>query len=273
MEVSPGYPFHLCQPDSSKSCGACCGLYNWEDHSRAALTSLLERRTDLFLSLGDLPDLNRYRRLCEAAPPNPKLLETIYNCEFLGFIDPEHRRIGCFLHPSCCGGADRRGESFYGAELCAGHFCPSFTCLTVVEQQAVLAAIDDWYLYGIVITDIDLVKEFLREAQDRLGESLRLDRLGDFRVRAALRDFFRLKESWKFASRKGRLGKYFFTQSEYQIARIEYEKDWGMKPSRFDKILVSLSSEFGSREELEEAESIIEDRIHELIAAYQNGRS
>ena len=225
------------------------------------------------MSLGDLPDLDRYRHLCESSPANPKLLETIYNCEFLGFIDSEHRRVGCFLHPLSWGGADRRGDSFYGAELCAEHLCPSFMCLTPVEQQAVLAALDDWYLYGIVITDIDLVKEFLREAQARLGESLRPDRLGDFRVRAALRDFFRLKESWKFASRKGRLGKYFFTPSEYQIARIEYERNWGMKPSRFDKILVSLSSEFGSREELEEAESIIEARIHELIEAYQSGRS
>lgn len=273
MGEAPGYPFHLCQPDPSKSCGACCGLYNWEDHSRATLTSLLERRTHLFRSLGDAPELDRYRRLCEASPANPKLLETIYNCEFLGFIDPEHRRVGCFLHPSSCGGADRRGDSFYGAELCAGHFCPSFTCLTPAEQQAVLRALDDWYLYGIVITDIDLVKEFLREVQDRLGEGLRPDRLGDFRVQAALRDFFRLKESWKFASRKRRLGKYFFTQSEYQIACIEYEKNWGMKPSRFDKILLSLSSEFGRREEVEEADSIIEERIHQLIEAYQSRRS
>jgi hypothetical protein len=270
LEPSAGYPFFLCQPDPAKSCGACCGLYNWEDHSRATLTSLLERRTDLFLSLGDRPDLDRYRRLYEVSPVKPKLLETIYNCEFLGFIDKGHRRVGCFLHPASQHGVDRRRDSFYGAELCGGHFCPSFTCLTPVEQQAVLRALDDWYLYGIVITDIDLVKEFLKEVQNRLGEGLRPDRLKDLRVQTALRDFFRLKESWKFASPKRRLGKYFFTQSEYQIARLEYEKNWGMKPSRFDKILVSLSSEFGSREDVEEAETIIEERINKLVEAYQS---
>jgi len=270
LEGAPGYPFHLCQPDPAKSCGACCGLYNWEDHSRATLTSLLERRTDLFLSLGDPPDLDRYRRLSQASPANPKLLETIHNCEFLGFTDREHRRVGCFLHPSRHRGVDRRGDSFYGAELCAGHFCPSFTCLTPVEQQAVLRALDDWYLYGMVITDIDLVKEFLTHAQNCLGESLRPDRFGDFHVQKALKDFFQLKESWKFASPKRRLGKYFFTQSEYRIARVEYEKNWGMKPSRFDKILVSLSSEFGRRKEVEEAESIIEERIDRVVEAYQS---
>jgi hypothetical protein len=80
-----------------------------------------------------------------------------------------------------------------------------------------------------------------------------------------------LKESWKFASSKGRLGKYYFSQSEYQIARIEYEKNWKMKPSPFDKIMLSLSSEFGSREDIQEAELIIEERIEKFIEAYQNG--
>ena len=45
--LSP-YPFHLCQPNGAKSCGACCGLYNWQDHSRGTVNSLLRRRTSLF---------------------------------------------------------------------------------------------------------------------------------------------------------------------------------------------------------------------------------
>jgi hypothetical protein len=40
--------------------------------------------------------------------------------------------------------------------------------------------------------------------------------------------------------------------------------------SRFDKILLSLSSEFGSREDIQEAESIIEEKIKKCLAAYQN---
>jgi hypothetical protein len=142
--------------------------------------------------------------------------------------------------------------------------------LTPVEQQAILRALDDWYLYGLVITDIDLIKEFLKEVQNRLGEGLRPDRLRELPVQTALRDFFQLKESWAFTSSQRRLGKYFFTQAEYQIARLEYERNWGMKPSRFDKILVSLSSEFGSREDVKEAETIIEERINQLVEAYQS---
>ena len=163
MENPPQYPFHLCQPDGAKSCGACCGLYNWHDHSRETLRSLLQRRTSLFFPWGKEIDFHYYRQLAEVPASNPKLLETIYNCEFLGFIDQGQKRVGCLLHPSIHEGVDLRGNSFYGAELCAGHFCPSYTHLTKVEQSAVFMALDDWYLYGLVITDIDLVKEFFQK--------------------------------------------------------------------------------------------------------------
>jgi hypothetical protein len=178
------------------------------------------------------------------------------------------KRVGCLLHPSLHQGRDLRGKSFYGEDLCAGHFCPSYTHLTEVEQVTVIHSLQDWYLYGLVITDIDLVKEFLRHVQNRLGDCLRGERLKGIGVRMALKEFFQLKEFWKFASSQNRLGKYYFSHAEYQVARIEYERGWGTKVSSFDKILVSLSSEFQSRRDLLEAESIIEARIEKFIEAY-----
>jgi hypothetical protein len=201
-------------------------------------------------------------------PKNTTLLDDIYNCEFLGFIDSEGKQVGCLLHPGLNGGKDLRDCSFYGRELCAGHFCPSYTYLTVIEQQAVVASLEDWYLYGLVITDIDLVKEFFRHAHGRLGETVHPARLTDPGVKRTLQDFFRLKEKWKFASRKPRLGKYYFSHAEYRIARIEYEKNWGVPPSRFDKILVSLSSEFSSKEDVTEAERMIEEKVAAFVQAY-----
>ncbi len=199
---------------------------------------------------------------------NAPLLETIYNCEYLGFIDRYQKRVGCLLHPSLHRGVDLREKSFYGGGLCSGHFCPSYTHLTEVEQSAVIDSLQDWYLYGLIVTDIDLVKEFLKHIQNRLGDCLRRERLKHFQVRLALGEFFRLKEFWKFSSSQNRLGKYYFSHAEYQIARIEYEKWWETKPSPFDKILVSLSSEFQSRRDLLEAESIIEEKIEKFIEAY-----
>jgi hypothetical protein len=264
-----GKSFALCQPDQSKSCGACCGLYNWENHSREALMPLLGKRSELFFSLERNPEIFQKAYAKEIFAPNPKLVEEIHNCEFLGFLDGERKRVGCLLHPSVNQGRDLRDYCFYGREICAGHFCPSHTHLNRAEQKSVLAALEDWYLYGLVVTDIDLVKEFFHHVQTRLGDSLREERLEEKKVREALREFFALKESWKFAASRKRLGKYYFSHSEYQVARIEYEKNWRIKPSRFDKILLSLESEFQTPEDVFEAESIIEGKITGFLRAYE----
>jgi len=145
------FPTHLCQPDKTKSCGACYGLYNWEDHSRETLESLLQRRTELFLSTGEDPDLERYCSLSKKLSSSSKLCKTIYNCEFLGFVDRKQKRVGCMLHPSLHYGVDLRSCSFYGAELCEEHFCTSFTSLTTIEQMSVILSLDDWYLYGLIL--------------------------------------------------------------------------------------------------------------------------
>jgi len=262
------YPLHLCQPDGAKSCGACCGLYNWEDHSRETLESLLGRRTELFFSLGETPDLEKYHNLSQPLSPSPKLCEDIYNCEFLGFVDGEHKRVGCLLHPALHHSVDLRECSFYGAKLCGEHFCSSFTYLTRMEQEAVVCSLDDWYLYGLVITDIDLVKTFFTHVQNCLGDCVRVKRLRDVGVQVALHDFFRLKEYWKFVSGGKRLGKYYFSNAEYRIARVEYERNLRVKPSRFDKIFLSLASAFKTEDDIIEAESIIEERITKFIEAY-----
>lgn len=265
-------PFSLCQPDHGKSCGACCGLYNWKDHSRETVGQILERRTSLFLACGRDPAQYRCRHLAEIPVQNPKLSGEVYNCEFLGFLDPAGKKVGCLLHPSLHEGCDLREGSFYGSELCAGHLCPSYTCLTPVEQKSVAAALDDWYLYGLVVTDIDYVKGFFREAQSRLGDSICLSRLEERAVQDTLGDFYRLKESWKFSSRENRLGKYYFSEGEYQIARIDYQRKWRREPPRFDAILVSLSSEFSSPREIEEAEFLIEEKMNRFVRIYEDGR-
>ena len=269
MKESEKYPIHLCQPDNDKSCGACYGLYNWEDHSRKTLTALLETNTRLFFSFGKKPDICSYQRLQSETVAQQKLCETIYNCEFLGFINKEQTRIGCLLHPCLHHGDDLRESSFYGAEMCAGHFCPSYTYLTLAEQAAAATVLDDWYLYGLIVTDIDCVKEFFTVVQNRLGDCLNPKRFAGTAVKNALRNYFQLKECWKFAAAKNRLGKYYFSRAEYHLARIDYEKEWKITPSRFNKIFLSLASEFSTEAEVAEAEQMVEEKINALVLAYR----
>ncbi len=258
----------LCQPDIKKSCSACCGQFNWQNHKRKAIQDILELQTELFLSLPDYNNLSKYKDQVKDSIHNTILFETIYNCEFLGFINQDHTKTGCMLHPAVTKIPDLRYNCFYGTKICASHFCPSFGSLRIVEQKAVIESVDDWYLYALTITDIDLVKGFFNQVENRMGESIKEKYLNKPGLKTVLNDFFKLKEDWKFKSKESRLGKYYFSKAEYNIARINYREKWNIIPSAFDKILVSLESEFKSLEELKIAETIIEDKIQFYIKLY-----
>ena len=260
---------HLCQPDNQKSCGACCGLYNWDDHSRGALEPLLHKRTDLFRSQGPLTrSLDDYRIKVSGLYTGSKLFETIYNCEFLGFVERDRKRVGCLLHPVVNEGRDLREESFYGKELCAGHECPSHTYLTEKEKKAVIYGSDNWYIYGLVITDIDFVKEYFNIINNTLGETIDPERIKRPRLQEVVADYFKLKEDWEFKSEEKRFGKYYFSYAEYNIAKIDYQEILGINGSPFDKIFVSLGSEFQSTGDLRKAEEILQVNIDKFVHAY-----
>ena len=255
-----------------KSCAACCGLYNWQDHSRTAITELISMQTDLFMQLDSYENLDSYRNIRNSRLNNTKLFETIYNCEFIGFIDKKRQRVGCLLHPSVTGDHELRNHCFYGSKICNEHFCPGYGCLTTAEQQAVVATVHDWYLYGLVITDIDLVKDFFKHVENKLGESIKPTRLSHTVLRSILLDFFKLKELWPFKAAENRLGKYYFSQSEYAIAHIDYAARWGIPDSPWDKILVSLESEFNSLNQVQDAERILQEKVDLFIRAYNNAK-
>lgn len=214
--------------------------------------------------------IDTYRKIREKHLHTSKLCADIYNCEFLGFLDGGTKRVGCLAHPAVNNGKDLkdfRDLCLYGSEICQNHFCPGYSCLSTVEQKAVVQCLDDWYLYGLIITDIDLVKEFFRHVENRIGDSIREKNLLNPNALSALKDFFMLKENWPFKASGPRLGKYYFTQTEYLISRIRYQERWGIPPSPYDKILVSLESDFSGKNQLEAAERIIEEKIEAFIAA------
>ncbi|MCK9390520.1 MAG: hypothetical protein M0Q01_02995 [Syntrophales bacterium] len=265
------YDPHLCQPDECKSCGACCGLYNYADSSRESLTLRLRGRTKLFRHADKSPEgLQVFSRMIQATEDMARRYEVIYCCEYLGFLDPEEKRVGCLLHPLQNGGIDHRGVSFYGRELCDGHFCPSYHYISGEEKQALLNIIPDWYLFGLVITDIDLVKSYFQLISNGVYETPSPERFKDGLLREKALAFFDLKLSWPFRSAAvRRLGKYYFDGSQYMINHIDYEA-LGSERSGFDRIFLSLTSDFRSREDLRQAEDLIQSHLDAFIHAYQD---
>lgn len=209
----------LCHPDGRKSCAACCGLYNFLDHSRQTLQRLLFATRALF-SLYPLTEegLRAYSKRARELFPSPPLCQEVYICEFLGFVDPEGRLPGCLIHPELHGGLDLRDVSFYGKGLCEGHLCLGHYYLNEDEKAIIIELLDDWYLYGLLVTDIDYVKGILGLLADKVGEALKPRHLAIGVVREGLLGLFELKRSWPFKDKRPRLGKYWFSYGEYRIA-------------------------------------------------------
>jgi hypothetical protein len=262
---------HLCQPDLCKSCGACCGLYNYADSSKDSLILRLRNRTARFRHADKSPEgLKAFSEMIRGSEDAVKRYEVIYCCEYLGFLGDSEQRVGCLLHPLQNGGKDLRGVSFYGQELCDGHFCPSYYYISQDEKLSLLNIFDDWYLYGLVITDIDLVKSYFKWISDGVyeapsPESFRKGKLRDLAIR-----FFSLKLAWPFRSPEtNRFGKYYFDGSQYMINFIDYEA-LECERSPFDKIFLSLSSEFKDKRDIEQAENLLRAHIDNFIRTYQS---
>jgi len=260
----------FCQPDARKSCGACCGLYNYADSSLPALAARLRARTQRFRDMVKAPgDMERYVNatfFCEDFTPR---YEVIYCCEFLGFLDGDEKKVGCLLHPAQNSGLDLRAASFYGQETCAGHICPSHHFIPRNQAQILIKIVDDWYLYGLCLTDIDLVTEYFRLLADMVGGELSPHVFDNPALRDIAREFFQWKTSWPYRSEEtNRLGKYYFDGSQYMISYIDYAR-CGRETSPFDRIFMSLSSVFHNAGEIAAAEELVRNNMLRFASSYR----
>ncbi|MDR2862179.1 MAG: hypothetical protein LBV07_06505 [Syntrophobacterales bacterium] len=214
-------------------------------------------------------DLSCYAGQVKGREDFAKRYDVIYCCEYLGYLDASCAKVGCLLHPLQNDGEDMRHVSFYGQELCAGHFCPSYHYLSQEESLALIRILDDWYLYGLCVTDIDLVKTWFRLIAEAVHEMPSPEKFSQGILREISRDFFRLKISWPYRSHDtNRLGKYYFDGAQYMIKAIDYAA-LGRETSRFNALFLSLTSEFRDRAEIEEAEILIQGYIDAFAGHYE----
>jgi len=260
---------HICQPDNNKSCAACCGIYNFIDDSFDEVSCRLRRNSlsiDSGLSMSHVISHSKKWRKTDNDEINC-LFPIIFNCEFAGFLDNGEKRAGCLLHPEIHGDKRFIATGFHGVDMCLNHFCPSYFCLTKQEKLVVILSLDHWFLYGLVITDIDIVKCFVNNINNSLGNTFDpwlISRSMD--LKDVFADFFSLKLSWPFTdSKRGLFGKYRFYGDEYEIDTIPYER-LGIQKSIYNHIFLSLSSFFNNSSEIKEAEEIITSHVQRAVA-------
>ncbi len=255
----------LCQRERA-SCGACCGLYNRTDPSRAAVRAELARRTRALREVPRTPDAFRAAaRALEADAPAP-LFPSVRVCPLLGFVDEGETRVGCLAHPAVTGGPDLRDCGVYDARICESFLCPSFSWLG--EEEAAIAedASGDFHLYGLVVTDVPFLRAVLAAVADGAGARVERRHLSDPRFRAALRRLLELKTQLAPGS-EGLFGAFAAGPGGEDVPRrIDYGAI-GRGLSRYDAILTCAGADPRSGNDLDRLETEVRRRLDACVAA------
>ncbi len=256
---------NLCYPDRTKSCAACCGLYNVADATRPTLERKLKVRTDIFRSTPRTATaLIEFEQFIRESEENVPLDDVIHVCEFTGFIDAECKTVGCLLHPTAPGngGIDLRGLCHYGSMACKAFFCPACESLESARGEIVINLVDDWHLYGLVATDVDFVESLFRLIERGLQQSLTWGLLSrnPYACRL-LGEMLRWKNDWPGSGDSLlRQSRYYFKRSE--IPAAEAPED------HVERLLACIRFTFGRTEACPGERQAVEQMVERFLKAF-----
>ncbi len=231
------------------------------------ITNILEMQTAKMDNWdGTDKDIERIRDEVEKIRPQNRF-SVIYNCPFSGFINKNYTMVGCLLHPLKLG-KDLRDYCQYGHKTCGEAKCTAYTYLSDDEAHAVMASCKDWYLYTMTITDTDFIKDFFKLCEQKILAPLKTDRIAkEIKLARAFGNYLSLKENWPYATDPERYGKYYFTENQYHIYKIDYQKLGAKKPD-CHKIILALGSVIESKNDLEKAVEIIDEKVDGFLGVY-----
>lgn len=257
----------LCQR-AGASCGACCGLYNRADFSRATLAAELRRRTRALAGVPRTPAAFRAAARALEAGAAPPLFPSVRVCPLLGFLDEGERRVGCLAHSEATGGLDLRDRGAYDATTCEAFRCPSMAFLGEDEAALAEAVTGDWYLYGLVVTDVPFLRAALEAIARLTGARVEARHLTAAPFRAALRRLFDLKSELAPGS-EGLFGAFAAPDGERR-RRIDYGA-LGRSGSAYDEILTCVGADPRSGNDLDRLEAEVRARLDACARAFPGG--
>ena len=265
---------NLCQVSKTVSCGACCGLYNLPNLSREKLEVLLSTRTEAFASVPRTEDgIYKFKRKNRGPHRLSRPFPGFHHCPFLGLIGGEKNRVGCLLHPAAPGnnGLDYRSLSWYGEQACRTYFCPATTKLPPVYRQILLRTIDDWYIFGLIVTEHSLVAAYFKEVEFRLGRPIAVSDYTEKGAKDAFREFAELKTKWPYRQDDSPGPCNFFFENGPPRPAV-FRKTPDIPPSPYEEILRELDSGFSSAKEIAEAEQLLDNLFSKTERAIPTGR-
>ncbi len=274
MALDPEQPGeYLCQVDATISCGACCGLYNVADTSYASLRRTLAYRSKIFdKTPRDVDAILDFAKHIQNVEPGDRPLPDFHHCPYIGLIGKGYLRVGCLLHPlnPKNNGIDFRGLSYYGGMTCRVYFCPSARTLDTGIRKIVKSVAENWYTYGLIITENRLLTAFFEQIQSRIQVPVDAETVAaNPRLVASFRRLFQLKLNWPFKDKNHPyIGHYFFNDAICTRPKINYGAT-GSTCSPYDAIFQELVSVFNSREELVDAERMLDHLFSDIARQYR----
>jgi hypothetical protein len=238
-------------------------LYNLPNVSQEKLETLLAKRTETFAFVPRTENgIFEFQRKNKGPHRLSRPFPGFHHCPFLGFIGSKKNRVGCLLHPSAPGnnGVDYRSLSWYGEKACRSYFCPTTHKLPTVYQSIVIQTIENWYTFGLIVTEHALVIAYFKEMESRLGRKIVVsDYVENSRAADAFREFAELKAKWPYR-RDDAPGpcNFFFENGLYPRPDLLYTIP-DIRPSSYKEILRELDSDFASAKEVAAAYKLLDD--------------
>jgi hypothetical protein len=232
---------------------------------------MLQHRTKLFAQVPrTLNAILSYRENIERRESQLRPFAGFHHCPYIGFVG---RSVGCLLHPRAEGneGVDWRGLSDYGGMACRIYFCPTYHDLANRHKAIARDVAQNWYDYGLVITETRLLDSIFRRVEARIERSVRKEDVAcNSEFAGALDALLHLKLRWPYRDPRSSLCHYFFKDQQHLKANIDYDA-LKTRPSTYDTILVELNSTFQSAWELRQAEAELDRLFGRLTVALTAG--
>jgi hypothetical protein len=268
IDVAVPGDVYLCQVSNTVSCGACCGLYNVRDISKVHVTNLLRHRSLVFQNTArTVSDIDAFAREMTVNQGCQGPFDKFHHCPFIGLIGDRLSRVGCLLHPLAHGnaGVDFRGMSYYGGLACHSYFCATTRQLPPRYKKILRVVLDDWFFYGLVITENKLLAALFNRIESCIGEPLDKRQFSSKIAADQLKDLLCIKHAWPFRpADQDTACHYLFCDGAYDRPAIDYRR-LKTEPSLFDTILREMGSAFETADQLRQAERIIFQKINNVV--------
>ena len=269
-QYTPGYVY-MCQVSEKISCGACCGLYSIENISRKNIDNILNKRSILFESVArNIDGLIEYESEISKLESQVNPYPDFHHCPFVGFMGDKVKTVGCLLHPLAKGnnGIDYRGISYYGGMACKNYFCLTCKKLTPRYKKIVRCVIDDWYLYGLIVTEWEMLNCLFFEIEHMINRELTAEEIGKSEfLKSGILAFLSLKIESKLS--QNIQANYFFEDQKYKLPEINYPL-YNLEVSKYDVILRCFRFKINSASELMKAETLVKTNIQLISELIQN---